>query len=36
LEDQQVRKLYAALAYFENKNIKVKSLDLRGDDAVFQ
>jgi cell division protein FtsQ len=36
LEDQQVRKLYAALAYFENKNINVKTLDLRGDDAVFQ
>jgi cell division protein FtsQ len=36
LEEQQVRKLYAALAYFENKKIMVKSLDLRGDDAVFQ
>lgn len=36
LESQQVRKLYAALAYFENKNIKAKTLDLRGDDAVFQ
>ena len=36
LEIQQVRKLYAALAYFENKNIKAKTLDLRGDDAVFQ
>jgi cell division protein FtsQ len=36
LESQQVRKLYAALAFFENKNIKPKTLDLRGDDAVYQ
>lgn len=36
LESQQVRKLYASLSYFEHKNIKPKTLDLRGDDAVFQ
>jgi cell division protein FtsQ len=31
----QIRKLYAALAYFENQNTVVRLLDLRGDDAVF-
>jgi len=36
LDNIQVRKLYAALAYFESQNVAVKILDLRGDDAVFQ
>ncbi|MCB1178155.1 MAG: cell division protein, partial [Leptospiraceae bacterium] len=36
LDTTQVRKLYASLAYFENQNMEVNTLDLRGDDAVFQ
>jgi hypothetical protein len=36
LDTTQVRKLYAALAYFESQNLEIKTLDLRGDDAVFQ
>jgi cell division protein FtsQ len=36
MDNLQIRKLYAALAYFEEKKLQVKTLDLRGDDAVFQ
>lgn len=36
LDSTQVRKLYAALAYFESQNVSAQMLDLRGDDAVFQ
>ncbi|MCE9499358.1 MAG: FtsQ-type POTRA domain-containing protein [Leptospira sp.] len=35
LDKKQIRKLYAALAFFENQNKKVRLLDLRGDDAVY-
>jgi cell division protein FtsQ len=36
LDSTQIRKLYAALAYFEARDISAQMLDLRGDDAVFQ
>lgn len=36
LENIQIRKLYASLAFFENQALNVRLLDLRGDDAVYQ
>lgn len=36
LDTTQIRKLYAALAYFESQDLEIKTLDLRGEDAVFQ
>jgi|GEM_PF-1524182 len=35
LDLYQLRKLYAALAYIETENIKVSTIDLRGEDAVY-
>ncbi len=35
LDLYQIRKLYAALAYIETENIKVSTIDLRGEDAVY-
>ncbi|WP_246047425.1 cell division protein FtsQ/DivIB [Leptospira ognonensis] len=31
----QIRKLYAALSFLESENIKVSTIDLRGEDAVY-
>ena len=36
LEAIQARKLYSSLAYFETKQIQLKLLDIRGEDAVYQ
>jgi cell division protein FtsQ len=36
LEALQARKLYSSLAYFETKQIQLKLLDIRGEDAVYQ
>ncbi len=35
LDLYQIRKLYAALAYVESENIKISTIDLRGEDAVY-
>jgi hypothetical protein len=35
INKKQIRKLYSALAYFENHKSSVNLLDLRGDDAVY-
>lgn len=35
LNSKQFRKLYSALAYFENQKSSVQLLDLRGDDAIY-
>jgi cell division protein FtsQ len=35
LDLYQIRKLYAALAFIESENIKVSTIDLRGEDAVY-
>jgi cell division protein FtsQ len=36
LENLQARKIYASLAFFENRSLNIKLLDLRGEDAVYQ
>ncbi len=36
LENLQVRKIYSSLAFFENRSVNLKLLDLRGEDAVYQ
>ncbi len=36
LENIQSRKIYASLAFFENRSVNLRLLDLRGEDAVYQ